>query len=325
MKRILVLKAIVYVISLIIGLSNFLLFLLILLILNIPLLRKSVFGRLPTDTKALRKSGVLRFYESYEYLPKLKLDIYYPVGYFHKNASHMTQDMREEIVKSAKGIVLFAHGGGWITGYRRQPNNTSWYRYLVSEGFIVATIDYARGYKAVIEQLVDELGIALQFVKGIMKKQRVERKISLMGLSAGGHLALLTASRFPEDVDSVVAYYVPCDLLDIWKSPSIFARIAAATTLKRLPNKDRYIYEKYSPINNLNRNFPKTLLVHGLKDSVVPYHSSVKMFKKLRENGITSKLLLHHFGNHGFEFVLRDKRTVDIIEKTCAFLEGQLW
>lgn len=324
-KRILVLKLILYVISLVIGLSNFLLLLLILFILNIPLLRKSVFGRLPTDTKVLRKSGVLRFYESYEYLPKLKLDIYYPVEYFRKNVPEMTQDVKEDVLRSAKGIVLFAHGGGWITGYRRQPNNTSWYRYLVSEGFIVATIDYERGYKAGIEQLVDELEIALQFVKGIMKKQGVDRKISLMGLSAGGHLALLTASRFPEDVDRVVAYYSPCDLLDIWKSPSIFARIAAATTLKRLPNKDRYIYEKYSPLNSVNEKFPSTLLVHGLKDSVVSFHSSVKMFKKLRENGITSKLLLHPSGEHGFEFVLRDKRTIDIIEKTSVFLEGQVW
>ncbi len=328
-KRILVLKSVLYVISLIIGLSNFLLLLLILFILNIPLLRKSVFGRLPTDTKVLRKNGVLRFYESYEYLPKLKLDIYYPVGYFQYSSvdleSDSWQDIKREITESAKGIVLFAHGGGWITGYRRQPNNTSWYRYLVSKGFIIATIDYERGYKAGIEQLVGELEIALQFVKGIMKKQRVERKISLMGLSAGGHLALLTAGRFPEDVDRVVAYYSPCDLLDIWKSPSIFARIAAATTLKRLPNKDKYIYEKYSPLNNVNEKFPSTLLVHGLMDSVVPFHSSVKMFKKLRENGITSKLLLHPSGEHGFEFVLRDKRTVDIIEKTRAFLEGQLW
>jgi len=65
--------------------------------------------------------------------------------------------------------------------------------------------------------------------------------------------------------------------------------------------------------------------VHGLKDSVVPYFSSVKMFKNLREKGLPAKLLLHPKGDHGFEFVLRDRKTVDIIEKTAQFLEGKLW
>jgi len=76
-----------------------------------------------------------------------------------------------------------------------------------------------------------------------------------MGLSAGGHLALLAASRIPERVKNVVAYYSPCDLLDIWTSTSIFARLAAATTLKRLPTRAKDMYERYSPINNITKNY----------------------------------------------------------------------
>lgn len=114
-------------------------------------------------------------------------------------------------------------------------------------------------------------------------------------------------------------------MLDIWESPSLFARFASATTLKRLPRKSKEVYEKYSPVNNIPDNFPKTLLVHGLRDTVVPYVSSVKMFKKLREKKIPSKLLLHPYGSHGFEFVLRDEKTLDMIEKTAMFLEGDVW
>lgn len=277
----------------------------VLLILNLPLIRKSVFGRIALDPKksTWTKIESVKYHDNY-------LDILYP-------------DIQKLGLTEPKGIVLFAHGGGWISGYRRQPNNVSWYRYLVGKGFLVAAIDYSRGYKAGIEKLIDELIKAVEFLKQKFKYENYE--ISLMGLSAGGHLALLTASRVPEDVKRVVAYYSPCDLIDIWNSTSLFARLAVATTLKRLPSKSKSIYEKYSPVNHITSKFPSVLLVHGLRDSIVPYTSSVKMHKGLRKHKIKSKLLLHPYGDHGFEFVLRDKKTVDIIEKTSLFLEGKEW
>ncbi|GAB4315636.1 alpha/beta hydrolase family protein [Pseudothermotoga elfii] len=87
-----------------------------------------------------------------------------------------------------------------------------------------------------------------------------------------------------------------------------------------MPNKSKDIYEKYSPVNYVTSMSSKILLVHGIKDSVVPYTSSVKMFKKLRQKGCTAKLLLHPKGNHGFEFVLKDHKTVEILKKTIDFL-----
>ncbi|MFN3691699.1 MAG: alpha/beta hydrolase family protein [Fervidobacterium sp.] len=329
-ELVVLLKIGLYVFSLVISFPNLLIFLLILLVLNIPLIRKSVFGRLALDPK----KPTWAYRESVKYSNTNYLDIFYP------------KLERNEI---PKGVVLFAHGGGWISGYRRQPNNLSWYRYLVKEGFIVAAIDYSRGYKADIEILINELVDAVEFIKKYLKKDSFflsssdhqandiehfhkfsecvnERmnvmKISLMGLSAGGHLALLTASKLGEEISKVVAYYTPCDLMDIWNSTSIFARLALTSTIKRFPSKNKGIYEKYSPVNNINESFPNILLVHGLKDSVVPYISSVKMHKKMREKGKKCKLLLHPYGNHGFEFVLKDKKTIEILKKTVQFLEG---
>ncbi len=273
---------------------NLNLFFLIVFITNIPLIRKSIFGKLALDTKKPPWSKV----ETYQYTPKRFLDVFYPKG------------------EKIKGVVVFAHGGGWISGYRRQPNNMSWYRFLVSQGFIVAAIGYSRGYIQQIEKLVEELTDAILF----LKKKIHGPEFCLMGLSAGGHLALLTGLRHFNLVDKIVAYYTPCDLADIWESESIFARFSLMATIKRLPSRSKEIYEKYSPVNYVTSTCPKILLVHGMKDSVVPYTSSVKMFKKLRENGCTAKLLLHPKADHGFEFVLKDHRTIEILKKTIEFL-----
>ncbi|MGC8902658.1 MAG: alpha/beta hydrolase family protein [Fervidobacterium sp.] len=301
LKKILFLKMIFYALSLLLAFYHFLLFLAIILIVNLPLVRKSIFGKLATD----EGEALWKHIESEKYDGRNYLDIYYP-------------DTEKLKISKPNGIVVFAHGGGWISGYRRQPNNVSWYRYLVKNGFIVVTIDYTRGYTVGIEKLVEELSNAVEFIS--RKFENGKYTISLMGLSAGGHLALLTASRYASKIDKVVAYYAPCDLMDIWDSPSLFARLAAATTLKRLPSKSKEVYEIYSPINNVHDTYPPTLLVHGLRDTVVPYISSVKMFKRLREKGVPAKLLLNPSGDHGFEFVLRDVRTIEILEKTVAFL-----
>ncbi|MEN6516372.1 MAG: alpha/beta hydrolase [Fervidobacterium sp.] len=307
-RPILILKIILYIFSLIIAVFNFAVFLIIFVLINIPLIRKSVFGKLALDPRKKTWERV----ESNEYADKKKLDIFFP-------------NLEQLRLESPKGVVLFAHGGGWISGYRRQPNNVSWYRYLVGKGFIVATIDYSRGYKAGIEKLIDELLEAVEYLSKRLEALGIDKQISLIGLSAGAHLALLSASRIPDKIKCVVSYYAPCDLMDIWKTPSLFARFSAITTLKRLPGRSKEIYEKYSPINNVSPDFPPTLLVHGLKDQMVSYTSAVKMFKALSQVGVKVKLLLHPYGDHGFEFVLKDNYAVRILEKTADFLEGNLW
>ncbi|KUK23950.1 MAG: Peptidase S9, prolyl oligopeptidase active site domain protein [Thermotoga sp. 50_1627] len=277
---------------------GFTIFLFVVLLFNLPYIRRAVFGKLPFKTEKKPWSEVLTL----EYMKNLWIDIFYP---------------RAE----PNGIVLFAHGGGWISGYRRQPNNLSWYRFLVSRGFIVAAIDYSRAYGAKIEQLIEELSRALLFLDENRDRLRLSRaRISLVGLSAGGHLALLTAAKMHRLVKSVVAYYAPCDLNDILESPSLFARIALFATLKRLPKRSSDVPAKYSPINVVHEFMPSVLLVHGKKDSVVPYDSSLKLYRKLKRMGCRVMMLTHPEADHGFEFVLKDEKTKEILQKTVEFL-----
>lgn len=277
---------------------GFSIFLFVVLLFNLPYIRRAVFGKLPFETEKKPWSKVVTF----EYMKDLWVDIFYPRG-------------------EPRGVVLFAHGGGWISGYRRQPNNLSWYRFLVSRGFIVAAIDYSRGYRAKIDQLIEELSRALVFLDENRDMLNLPKsRISLMGLSAGGHLALLTAAKMYRLVKSVVAYYAPCDLKDILESPSLFAKIALLTTLKRFPSRSSEALAKYSPVNVVHKFMPLVLLVHGKKDSVVPYDSSVKLYRKLKRLGCRVVLLTHHEADHGFEFVLKDEKTKEILQKTVEFL-----
>lgn len=245
----------------------------------------------------------------------LKLDLWYPI---------------EE--KPSYPLVLFAHGGGWISGARNQPKNISWCKFLARSGFIVASIDYRLGYKNSMKDILSDYEDSLEFLKNKALELRIDKsKILLMGLSAGGHLSLLYAAYFTqkrdaykmEGIKGVVSYYAPADLLDIFsdEAPSIFARVATITTLKENPkNKDTYL--RYSPLMRIGKRMVPVLIVHGKQDNVVPFSSSVKLASKLKEYNLKYKMFVHPKGGHGFEVVLRDIRTVNILKSTVKWMKS---
>ncbi|PLV59884.1 alpha/beta hydrolase [Thermotoga sp. KOL6] len=300
------LKIAFFMFSVVIFFFNALLGLFFFLVLSLPLVRNVFLGRLPVKLKR----NVTRKVFTFEYKTGLKMDIYYP-----------------SVKRESYPFVLFAHGGGWISGYRRQPNNVSWYRFLNANGFAVATFDYRYGYFHFIEDILKDLNDAIFFLNQNREKLRV-RTLNLMGLSAGGHLVLLHAmksskERYPDFDGHVAAWYAPCDLLDLWslETTSLFARFSVTTTLKGTPIRKKEDYVFYSPVTWVSEKAPPTILVHGMKDDVVPYISSVKMYKKLRENKVKARLCLHPKGKHGFEFVLKDSLTVRFLYETISFLK----
>ena len=287
-------------------------FLIFLFTRRVPLEPK---GQYRYDTYVYKQSGAL----------KLKLDCWYP-------------NERQEKYP----VVFFAHGGGWISGIRNQPNNVSWSKYLASKGIAVVSIDYRYGINNSMEDILEDYSDALEFVREKAKMLRIDTsKMALMGLSAGGHLALLYATYYTSDkssvnpeekksrmkgIKAVVAFYAPSDLKDIFEkdNKSLFARFATRTTLKGLPRDSDDVYQYYSPIYWLSSNMPPVFLAHGKDDVVVPCNSSIKLARKLKSCCVDYKFYVHKKGNHAFEFVLKDFKTIRILEATSSFLKSRL-
>lgn len=257
-------------------------------------------------------------YKTYTYKESgkksLKIDIWYPLERHDINYP----------------LVFFAHGGGWISGFRNQTNNVSWCKYLASKGFCVSSIDYRYGFNNSMEDILSDYTDALNFIKENSEKLKIDKNnIVLMGLSAGGHLALLysTYNTFIENynnmkgIKGVIAYYSPSDLNDIFitDNKSIFARFATKKTLKGDPIDKMEIYDYYSPINWVSERMVPCLIVHGKIDTTVPFKSSVNLTKKLKYNNIKYEFLVHKKGRHSFDTQLNDLTTVNILEKTARF------
>ena len=259
-------------------------------------------------------------YKTYTYKKagkvELKMDIWYP-----------GKDFRNEYP-----LVFFCHGGGWISGFRNQPNNVSWCKYLASKGFCVASIDYRYGFKNSMEDILADYGDALNYVKKNSKSFKIDKEnIVLMGLSAGGHLSLLysTYNSYVENeekmygIKGAVVYYAPSDLNDMFisESKSIFAKFSTKRTLKAIPSEKKEIYDYYSPISWVSQRMVPCLVVHGKLDTVVPFNSSRKLVKELNKYNVSYTFLVHKKGGHSFDTHSKDLTTVNILEKTARYIK----
>ena len=73
-----------------------------------------------------------------------------------------------------------------------------------------------------------------------------------------------------------------------------------------------FVCDAYCPVRNVTKDYPPTLLIHGTKDTDVPYALSVQMDKELTSKGVGHEFITIPDGIHGF----RSKIDADISART---------
>ena len=57
---------------------------------------------------------------------------------------------------------------------------------------------------------------------------------------------------------------------------------------------------QYEPVRNVSGDYPPTLLIHGNKDTDVPYEQSTMMAAQFKQHGVSHILKTIENGEHGF-------------------------
>jgi acetyl esterase/lipase len=145
------------------------------------------------------------------------------------------------------------------------------------------------------------------------------KRLTLLGRSAGGHLALLTAytpgdPKLPPScdapdttVESVIDYYGPTDLTWGYDHPAnpraydIQGKVVGFTG--GTPSTSADLYRLLSPVARATAGAPRTLIVHGGRDQLVAFHHSELMADRLRELNVPCETLFIPFAQHGFDFI----------------------
>ena len=65
------------------------------------------------------------------------------------------------------------------------------------------------------------------------------------------------------------------------------------------PHKQVEKFVPYMPVRNVTKDYPPTLLIHGTRDTDVPYEQSVMMAAQFKNHGVQHQLISIEGGEHG--------------------------
>ncbi len=242
----------------------------------------------------------------------LKADIWKPSGDDGKSSSHPSGP--DVAAAERWPAVIVVHGGGWRSGER--SDFPSWDAWLADKGYVVFDIDYRLSPPPSWQDAPADVACAVGWVKENAARYGVDpERVALMGRSAGGQLALLTAykegraaptpgcaARNVRDtaVAAVVALYTPTDL-------------SRLSSMGYLGGMDRFLggspgtvpgrYRHLSPVSHVDPDDPPTFLAYGGDDQIVPPEQSELLAARLREAGVPHRLAKLPWANHTFDFL----------------------
>ena len=207
-------------------------------------------------------------------------------------------------------LLVAVHGGYWRAQYGLD-HLRPFCRALAERGFAVASLEYRRlgekggGWPGTLDDVVQ----ALASLPGEAKKKGLAPfRLLLVGHSAGGHLALLAASRakgMAPPVGGVVALAAVSDLHEAARlnlSQGVVAKEFLGGSPEEVPER----YKAASPLQHLPLGLP-TVLVHGTRDEDVPYALSVSYAQAARAAGDEAVLVTLEGGGH-FDVIEPDSR-----------------
>lgn len=212
------------------------------------------------------------------------------------------------------GLVLFIHGGAWITG-DKEGYKSGVKAAAETYGFAGASINYRYISESIdLNDILDDIDLALSCIKQKGEENGVKiNKVLLTGDSAGGHLSMLYAYSRAQTAAikpaAVVSNSGPADLTDenfyinnAMGDEEYVSLLFSYASGQKFNYADREsakdALEKVSPVFYVNKDTVPTVINHGMKDSIVPYSNAVTLDAKLTQNGVTHVLNSYPNSDH---------------------------
>jgi acetyl esterase/lipase len=218
---------------------------------------------------------------------------------------------RRDVVLPA---IVRLHGGGWVGGGRGL--GSAWNRMLNQLGYVVFDVDYRLPPPERWRDEVGDIKSALAWVVKHAEKYHVDpERISIMGHSAGGNLAMLAAysAGNPDlppschapvvPVRCVINLYGPADLIELYKSGGSLDYIRGCLDQYIGGTPDDYAdrYRLVSPQAHVGAATPPTITLTGSSDRVIPVEQALLLDDALAQAGVTHELAVLPVTDHGFD------------------------
>ena len=212
--------------------------------------------------------------------------------------------------------VVFFFGGGWNGGTPTQFEHHS--RHLASRGMVAMVADYrvkSRQGTTPKECVMDGKS-AIRWVRENADKLGVDpNRIAAGGGSAGGHVAAAagTVEGMEQPGENIRVSSQPNALL-------LFNPVYDNSPSGYGHSRVKDVYPQISPMHNIKKDTPPTIVFLGTKDSLIPVATAKEYKQRMEAVGRRCDLHLYEGQPHGFFNYGKQKYYLDTVDKMDTFL-----
>ena len=224
--------------------------------------------------------------------------------------------------------ILYVHGGpqgsfndGWSSRWNPQV--------LASQGYAVISVDFhgSTGYgQSFTDSINGDWGgkpledLKLGLAAALMRDDQIDgTRACAMGASYGGYMMNWIAGNWPDRFDCLVQHDGLFDLRSFYYTTEElwFPRWDFGGSY----SENSALYERWNPVNHVDKWQTPMLVIAGEKDFRVPYTQGLASFTALQERGIPGQLLVFPDENH---WVLGAKNSLQWHNTVFAWLDRWL-
>ena len=227
-------------------------------------------------------------------------DVFYNRSYGPDIRNKVDVYLPQERGSETETVVLI-HGGAWVAGDKGGAELKDVRNMLLEEGYAVASMNYRYACGDYHKQMEDVDNALAYLTSSAVEWNIGSERFGLVGMSAGGHLALLYGHAFNQDsvVKTVVSIVGPTDLTNP-QFHSYANNYGIMWTLEELVGttfaEDSAAFAEASPLFR-STNCP-SLFIYGGIDDLVPKEQGIARYDTLQNNGVPSDTLIPANGSH---------------------------
>jgi acetyl esterase/lipase len=234
------------------------------------------------------------------------------IVYGHKDGLALTMDVYQPKEKRNDAAILFMVSGGWYSTWRPAEESLPLFQPYLDAGYTMFAVRHGSSPRYTIPEAIGDVRRAVRFVRNNADDYGIDpEKLGVMGMSAGGHLALVLGTtgddglasgdeieKSPSRVAAVVALVPPTDLrVAVWESPESLPAYRNFPALDLAMDKA----SASSPLVHVTKDDAPALVIMGGKDELVPPKHGQWIADAFDREKVRHKLIIIADAGHGLE------------------------
>ena len=197
--------------------------------------------------------------------------------------------------KATGTAVVICPGGGYsgISQIKEGSEIAKWFNELGVSAFVL----YYRMPNGHWNVPLEDAQTALKIIHQRAKEWNIDdKKIGIMGFSAGGHLASTVGTHFKNNIQRPAFMILGYPVVTMNKE---LTHAGSRTNLLGKNPPDALV-KKYSNELHVTKKTPTTFIFLAMNDKTVPVANSQDFYKALQEHHVPAEIHAFELGGHGF-------------------------